>query len=210
MNKIEKLRHEFPQTYAEELGINLEGGDFNEIFKWFLASFLFGKRISENLAKRTYKEFERENLLSPEAISKAGWDKLVEVLDRGGYARYDFSTASRLLELMHELKEKGGLERIFQKSRDAKDLENRLKEFKGFGSVTANIFPRELRFMPKADPEISRFVRISARNLGINLTVNRKTKDFIRLESALLRLGKDYCRKNKCKICKLREYCKRK
>jgi len=32
--------------------------------------------------------------LDPEKILEAGWDKLVEVLDRGHYVRYDFSTTT--------------------------------------------------------------------------------------------------------------------
>src|SRR5262249_44337896 len=90
--------------HAAELGITLGRGAEDECFKWFLACLLFGKPIQQQVAKRTYEEFVREKLITPEAILKAGWDKLVEVLDRGHYVRYDFSTASKLLEICRQLK----------------------------------------------------------------------------------------------------------
>lgn len=203
---VKKLLREFPKTYSEELGINLEKG-WGEIFKWFLASLFFGKRISENIAKRTYREFEKKGLLTPGSISEAGWDKLVEVLDAGGYTRYDFSTATKLLDIMEILEKNDSLESFYRESKNSKEFEEKLKEFKGVGDVTTNIFLRELRFMHKIDPEVSKFVKISAKNLDIALNMNRKTKEFIHLESALLRLGKDYCGKNMCRKCPVTEKC---
>lgn len=204
--KIQKLLQEFPKTYSQELGINLDEG-WDEIFKWFLASILFGKRISEEIAKKTYKEFERENLLTPEKISKAGWNKLVEVLDAGNYVRYDFSTATKLLEIMKELKEKS-LEKLYEESKNSEDFEKKLKEFKGVGNVTINIFLRELRFLPKVSPSVSKFVKLAAKNLNVSIEkFNRKSKEFIHVESSLLRLGKNFCNKGKCAVCMLKKYC---
>ena len=203
--KIRLLLKEFPHTYSEELGINLKSKNPKEIFKWFLASILFGHRISETIAKNTYREFEKEGLLTPDKILDAGWDELVCVLDNGGYVRYDFSTASALLDIMKNLKEKyGSLEKLYEVSIDSKDLKKRLQEFKIIGPVTTNIFLRELRAVwPKTNPELSKFVKIGVKNLRINLNkINRKTKKFVHLESALLRLGKDYCNKKKCNICR--------
>ena len=37
------------QLYSEELGIDLSAGDDREYFKWFLASVLFGGRITETI-----------------------------------------------------------------------------------------------------------------------------------------------------------------
>ncbi len=208
--KIELLLKEFPKTYSEELGINLKSKKPKEIFKWFLASILFGHRISETIAKNTYREFEKEGLLTPDKILDAGWDELVRVLDAGSYVRYDFSTASALLEIMRTLKEKyGSLERLHEKSKDSKDLEDRLQEFKRVGPTTVNIFLRELRSIwPKADPKVSKFVRLAAENLKVDLEkFNKKSEEFIRIESALLRLGKDYCNKKKCNFCNLVKSC---
>ena len=131
-------------TYAQELGLDLQTEE--DRFKWFLASLLFAKRIYSEVAKRTYREFEREGIVTPESIIEAGWDKLVEVLDSGGYVRYDFSTASNLLEVAASLREKyGSLDVLYTQSEDSRDLEKRLLEFKGVGPTTVNIFLRELK-----------------------------------------------------------------
>jgi len=106
------------KIYSEDLGINLKSGKESELFKWFLACLLFGKPIQQEVAKRTYFEFEKEELLAPQKILEAGWDKIVEVLDRGHYVRYDFSTATKLLEILKELKE--GYENLPNLLRSAK------------------------------------------------------------------------------------------
>jgi len=46
-------------------------------FRWFLASLLFGARISETTAKNTYRSFIRHGLTNPTNILDAGWDFLV-------------------------------------------------------------------------------------------------------------------------------------
>ncbi|PJA84160.1 MAG: DNA methylase [Candidatus Nealsonbacteria bacterium CG_4_9_14_3_um_filter_37_13] len=134
------------KIYSKDLGINLKSGKEEEIFKWFLACLLFGKPIQQKVAKRTYFEFKKEGLLSSENILKASWNKLVEVLDRGHYIRYDFSTATKLLEICKELKEKyGSLKNLINVSKNKKDLAKRLQEFKGMGPVTTRIFLRDLK-----------------------------------------------------------------
>ena len=134
------------KIFSEDLGINLKSGNEKELFKWFLASLLFGKPIQQEVAKRTYFEFEKEKILSPEEILKAGWDKLVEILDRGHYVRYDFSTATKLLEISKELKQRyGSLGKLLRQEKNRKDLEARLQEFKGVGPVTTRIFLREFK-----------------------------------------------------------------
>lgn len=134
------------KVYSKDLGINLKSGKGEEIFKWFLACLLFGKPIQQGVAKRTYFEFEKVGILTPGEILKAGWNKLVEILDRGGYVRYDFSTATKLLEICKELKERyGSLTQLFKISKNKKDLARRLREFKGIGPVTVRIFLRDLK-----------------------------------------------------------------
>ena len=104
MSKVtKKLIDAVGGRFSSQLGIDLSGTDPEQIFKWFMASKLFGARISANIAIKTYKEFERNGITSPDKILKTGWDGLVKILDDGGYARYDFSTASKLLEIMNDL-----------------------------------------------------------------------------------------------------------
>ena len=222
---IEKLMASLDGKFSSELGIDLSNGKSQEIFKWFLASKLYGARISSKIAARTYLEFQRRGVLTPGKILKTGWDGLVRILDDGGYVRYDFSTATKLLEIMKVLKMEydGDLNELHQKSGDPQDLEERLKALgKGIGAVTANIFLRELRTVwSKAKPEPSELVILAARNLGL-LKAKEDTlaalqhiwsiqkipaKDFCDFEAALIRLGKDYCRPLKCDACPLKTSC---
>jgi endonuclease III len=133
------------KIFANELGIDLSSKQETEYFKWFLACLLFGKPIQQEVAKRAYLEFVKEGFITPEAIIQAGWDKLVEVLDRGHYVRYDFSTATKLLDVSKTLKEKyGTLTDLLKQSKTIDELSSRLKEFKGIGPKTTEIFLRDI------------------------------------------------------------------
>jgi endonuclease III len=189
------------QSYSDELGLDLTKPE--DRFKWFLASVLFAKRISAETAKETYLYFEQEELTSPDAILQAGWDRLVEVLDSGGYTRYDFSTATNLLGIAKTLSEKyGSLERLHAESSSLRDLENRLQEFKGVGPVGVNIFLRELRgIWEKAKPNPSSMAVVTAERIGLD------PADVERYESQLVRLNLEYCKKRRSSECPLGNNC---
>jgi endonuclease III len=194
---IKKLKS--VKSYSEELGIDLRKPE--ERFKWLLASVLFAKRISAEIAKRTFRRFLEEDLVTPEAILEAGWDKLVQVLDSGGYVRYDFSTATNLLEISKMLLEKyGDVDRIHQKASSPRNLERLLEEFKGIGPVGTNIFLRELRGIWRhADPKPS--------NLAVEVARKLKVRDIKSFESQLVRINLEFCKKKACKICPVSEMC---
>ena len=134
------------KIYAKELGIDLSSKQEAEYFKWFLACLLFGKPIQQEVAKRTYFEFVNGGLTNPDAIIRAGWDKLVEVLDIGHYVRFDYSTATKLLDVCRALKEKyGTITNLLKQVQSIDELSSRLQEFKGIGQKTAEIFLRDIR-----------------------------------------------------------------
>jgi len=221
------LVEKFGRKYSDILGINLKSKDDEEIFKWFLASVLFGAPIKETSVIRTYKCFERHGVPTPAKILETGWDGLVRILDEGSYTRYDFKTSDKLLEVMGNLltKYEGSLNLIHERASDPHDLEKRLKDLgKGVGDVTVSIFLRELRDLwKKADSKPTPLVILAAKNLGIvkeecpekALAELREFwrknevagKTFVNFETALLRLGKDFCRKRKCRQCVLKRYC---
>jgi len=177
----------------------------------FIASVLFGARISEAIAVRTYREFEQEGLLDAPQIVARGWDGLVAVLDAGGYVRYDFKTATKLLDVCGALLQNyhGDLNALHAAAADTADLEERLKALgKGIGDVTVNIFLRELRGVwSRAEPLPSDLVLKGAidlallprasqnRRIALALLRERWTaegnrpQDFADFEAALLRLG---------------------
>ncbi len=214
-------------TYASTLGTNLASMESEEVFKWFLASVLFGARISEGIATQTYKEFEKAGVLSPDAILKTSWQGLADILDRGGYVRYDFKTATKLLEVAGTLKDKyeGDLNRLHFFAKDERDLEKRLRGLgKGIGPVTVNIFLREMRDLwEKAEPTLAEHALLASRKLGLTHETDAEAcleqlkamweSDellewrFSNLEAALVRLGKNYCRRKRCSLCLMKEEC---
>lgn len=219
-----------PGRFSTELGLTLGRDRPRDLFLWFLAALLYGTRISGTIVAHTHAEFVRRGLVGPEQLIKTGWDGLVEVLDAGGYVRYDFKTATKLLDVMHQLVDRygGDLNRLHDAARDASDVERRLIELgKGIGEVTIEIFLRELRGVwPKADPPVSALAVLAANHLwlwephgagtgfldsdalkrcwGSHAVRGKQVSDF---ESALVRLGRDYCRKERCESCPMREYC---
>jgi endonuclease III len=216
--------------FSRELGIELNAERPANIFRWLLASVLFGARISETIVKHTVQAFEQAGVTTPEAIERTGWDRLVAILDSGGYVRYDFKTATKLLDLCRTLRERyqGDLERLHAEASDPRDLEERLTALaKGIGRVTTNIFLREMRgIWRKARPLPSDLVMLAAGNLGFlpRRTVapeqalahmqkwwkesGGRTKDFPDLEAALLRIGKNFCRRKACDTCPVRSLCR--
>jgi hypothetical protein len=183
------------RLYSEALGIRLRAGTDEQIFKWFLASVLFGARISGTIAERTFRAFEKYNRVTPESILAAGWDFLVNpIMREGGYVRYDEKTSREILRNCEMLiKDYGGsLVRLHAQSTNAEDLERRLLAFYGVGPVTVNIFLRELRpFWKKADPEPLPVVKDLAGFYGIDLgRFKRKSITFARIEAGLVRLRK--------------------
>ncbi len=135
------------QTHiAEKLGIRLQSKEERELFKWFLACLLFGKPIQRQVAERAFLALAAAGLVSPDAVLRAGWDKLVRLLDDAHYVRFDFSTATKLLTVSEELKQRyGTLTNLLAISKTPPELSARLQELKHIGPTTAEIFVREVR-----------------------------------------------------------------
>lgn len=128
------------------LSIDLASAREKDLFGWFLACLLFGKPIQTEIAEEAYRELTGAGLTSPDAILKAGWDRLVELLDNAHYVRYDYSTATKLLEVCEALKDRyGSVTRLVDESQTAAELSRNLQKIKHIGPVTARIFVREIR-----------------------------------------------------------------
>lgn len=224
---VKLLVEHFGRRYPEILGINLSNRNDEEIFKWFLASILFGAPITENSAIKTFNCFKKYDILTPEKILATEWEGLVKILDEGSCTRYDFKTADKLLEVTKNLIERynGSLTALYSGVSDEQELQNKLKSLgKGIGDVTVSIFLREMRdIWKKAKPKPTSLVVLAAKKLGIvqektaeSITAqlknfwsrNRVTNEsFVNFETALLKLGKDYCRKKKCASCMFKSDC---
>jgi hypothetical protein len=193
--------------FSARLGIALNGLDSGELFRWFLASLLFGARIAESVAARTYQAFLEHGLTTPERIAAADLGELLQIMAEGGYVRYDGITSRKVQRASIRLIDRygGDLNRLHADARDAADLEASLQDFWGVGPVTSTIFLRELRgHWAKADPPLSDLSRLAAGHLGIDDPAafwRRRAVpgfDFRHFEAALTRLGKNFCRRGRC------------
>jgi len=192
--------------YAEEFGIDLATPAGR--FKWFVASLLFGAPIGGAIVAATYRRLDEAGVLaSPKALEAAGWDRLVALLDSGGYVRYDFSTATKLLDIAARLaKDYGDLEALRAASADGAELESRLREFKGIGPATAGIFLRELRGPWRIEREPCEVAAGAAARLGIDLG-KHEGEDLTRAEAALVQLHLRRCKKGTCGDCEFAAGC---
>ncbi len=132
--------------YSTELGINVDSGE-DEVERWFLAATLFGARISATVAGRAFRMLDESGLTRIAQARGVPWEDLVVLLDRGGYARYDFRTATRLHALSEavEVRYGGEVAAIGRRFRKYPDLRRALDALPGWGPVTVELFFRELR-----------------------------------------------------------------
>jgi hypothetical protein len=186
--------------YSAELGIDVEAGDA-EIERWFLAATLFGTRISARIAEQTFRELEAGGLERIGQARTVPAAELVGLLDAGGYARYDFRTAARLLQLSEVVCDQfgGQIATIGRRHRSYPELHAVLDALPGWGEVTVRLFLRELRGVwPGAQPPLDERAAAAARHLrllssGAVLSdlaglANTAGLDVRELESGLVRL----------------------
>ncbi|MDR9875062.1 DNA methylase [Pseudomonas allii] len=131
---------------ATELGIDLKPGDDHALFKWFIASFLMGKRIQAPIAAQAYKVIvEQEGRDTARKLQHCTSRELVAMLGRAHYVRYDETTAQRLLDLSARLNAEyaGKITHMRSVSESREAFEKRLGEFDGVGPKTIEIFMRD-------------------------------------------------------------------
>lgn len=129
---------------ANDLGLKVERKE-RELFKWFLASYLFGRRIQQDVARQTWEVFMKRGVDSPKKIAEQSSQQLVSLLGEGSYRRYDESTARHMLDMARTLVRDyhGKLLNMYDDCKDDKDFAKRLQQLKGVGPKTAEIFMRE-------------------------------------------------------------------
>ncbi len=136
----------FGGRYSSELGIDVDAGE-GDVERWFIAATLFGARISAKVAARTFDQLVRAGI--NRIVDVAGFDRdsVVALLDAGGYARFDFRTATRLSALGEVVGSRYGGEvaEIGRRFTDPETLVLALDDLPGWGPVTVGLFLRELR-----------------------------------------------------------------
>ncbi len=133
---------------AEQLGLRagLHKADEKALFKWLLASFMFGKPIQQAVAERAYRVLvEQHGLDTAARLARCSQQELVRLLGQARYVRYDISTAARLMKFSRKLLDEyeGRVTAIRQQSTTREDFAQRLLAFEGIGPKTLEIFMRE-------------------------------------------------------------------
>ncbi len=153
--------------YSTELGIEVDRNE-DEIERWALAATLFGARISAVIAERTFAILEQAGVHSIANAGRHEIGTLIELLDAGGYARYDLRTAERLRAIARTLDtdRHGRVSTVLDLPPD--ELESALDALPGWGPVTVGLFLRELRGVrPGINPPLDRRAAQAGEHLGL-------------------------------------------
>lgn len=133
-----------PVHHAADFDLDVTSGD-DDMFRWFLLCYLFGKPIQSGVAESTWKLFIARTCDTPWAILDLSERKLTLMLRVGGYARYEHVTARGLTTCMQQLIRDydGSLVLMMESSETEDEFSKRLQKLHGVGPKTAEIFMRE-------------------------------------------------------------------
>lgn len=133
-----------PIHYAADYQLDVLSGD-NDLFRWFLLTYLFGKPIQSAVAVKTWQLFISVKMDTPWAIADARRGEIVRLLYEGKYTRYAESTALGLQQCMKQLIRdyEGSLMLMLEYSENEEQFAKRLQKLYGVGPKVAEIFMRE-------------------------------------------------------------------
>ncbi|HET8979175.1 MAG TPA: hypothetical protein VFN87_13520 [Solirubrobacteraceae bacterium] len=145
---VDELLTRHGQTFAEELGIDLDKPTPSALFELLCASVLYSARIGSQIATEAARNLQRRGWRTAHAMADSRWEERVEALNEAGYARYQERTATMLGDLAEFLSDRygGDLRRLRDEAdRDPRRERELLKEVKGLGDVGVDIFFREIQ-----------------------------------------------------------------
>jgi endonuclease III len=133
-----------PVHHAADFGLDVLSGD-DDLFRWFLLTYLLGKPIQSTVAARTWQLFIDRKLDLPWAILELSDRQLTILLHQGGYTHYQHVMTKALKTCMQQLvsQYEGSLLMMIEESRNEEELSKRLQKLYGVGPKTAEIFMRE-------------------------------------------------------------------
>lgn len=133
-----------PVHHAADFDLDVLSGD-DDLFRWFLLTYLLGKPIQSTVALRTWNLFIDRKIDTPWAILQLSDWQLVSLLHQGGYTRYQHVMTRALKTCMKQLVDiyEGSLFLMLESSETEDELSKRLQKLYGVGPKTAEIFMRE-------------------------------------------------------------------
>lgn len=160
-----RLLDEHGTTFAADAGIRLKDTP-SPLWELLVLSLLLSTRISSDIAVATARELTRAGWTTPEHLRDSTWQERVDALGRGGYRRYDESTATRLDDNAALLLDRwhGDLRELRDEADgEASRIASLLQEFTGIGPTGADIFLREAQAVwPSVRPYADALVRQGA------------------------------------------------
>jgi len=142
--KSPRKKRQRPVHHAVDFDLDvLESED--DMFRWFLLTYLLGKPIQSTVAVKTWQMFIDQKLDFPWAILQMSDRQLTVLLHRGGYTRYQYVMTKALKTCMQQLTDfyDGSLYLMLESSENEDELSKRLQKLYGVGPKTAEIFMRE-------------------------------------------------------------------
>lgn len=167
---VAEVMREHGRTYAAAAGIRLRDKP-SSLFQLLVLTQLSSTRISADIATAAARELFRAGWRTPQKLRDATWQQRVDALGRGGYRRYDESTATKLEEASHWLQDThgGDLRRLRPRTHaDVHALRDAIAETPRIGPVGADIFCREVQAVwPEVSPFFDGKALDGARALGL-------------------------------------------
>lgn len=146
MSEAKKPRVKRPKPVHHPIDFDLDimSGE-DDLFRWFLLTYLLGKPIQSTVAVKTWRLFIDRKKDLPWAILEMSDRQLVSLLHQGGYTRYQHVMTHALKTCMQQLVNfyEGSLQQMIEESYDEEELSKRLQKLYGVGPKTAEIFMRE-------------------------------------------------------------------
>jgi endonuclease III len=159
---VRQLLDRFGTTYAHEAGITLRDKP-SPLYQLLVLATLLSTRIRADIAVAAARELFAAGLRTPQRMLDASWQERVDALGRGGYVRYDESTATRLGDGATLLLEsyRGDLRRMRSPHRE-------VQQVPGIAEVGADIFCREVQAVwPRLRPFFDQRALAAARHHGL-------------------------------------------
>ncbi|MFB6953858.1 endonuclease [Streptomyces niveus] len=157
-------------TYAEDAGIRLRDTP-QPLYQLIVLALLLSAPIRAGVAVSTARALNEAGLRNPRRMAAATWQQRVDALDRGGYRRYDESTATQLADGAHLLTRRWHADpRRMRAEADGgvPILRHLLQDLPGIGPTGADIFLREVQAVwPEVVPYFDTKALRGAERLGL-------------------------------------------
>ncbi|OBF11390.1 endonuclease [Mycobacterium sp. ACS4331] len=145
--QVRRLMRRAGTTYAAEAGVRLADEPM-PLFQVLTLAMLAAKPIGSQIAVAAARELFAAGVRTPRTALATPRAELIAAFGRAGYARYDESSATRIVAMSEKLRDDygGDLRRLAAVcDDDVGEAHRRLEEFTGIGHTGAAIFLREVQ-----------------------------------------------------------------